>query len=185
MRANEVEATPGGVGVFTTDRELVVQSWDTWLEQHTAIPAAVVVGTRLTTLQPDLAARGLFQRFERVLEQGVVEVLAPAFHHYLLRCSPPQTSTHFDVMQQRVTIAPLRADERIMGTIVTIEDVTARLDRERDLAAQLTSSDSSQRFHAVQTLASNDEHEPAVLASALGDEEWRVRRAAEIGRAHV
>ncbi len=90
---------------------------------------------------PDLERRGLHQRFQRVLSEGVVEVLAPAFHHHLIPCAPRIASRHFTTMQQWVTIAPLREDERIVGTIVTIEDVTARLERERDLAEQLASPD--------------------------------------------
>ena len=44
-------------------------------------------------------------------------------------------------MQQRVTIGPLREDERIVGVIVAVEDVTARLDAERELALALQSTD--------------------------------------------
>jgi HEAT repeat protein len=171
------------VGVFTTDRALVVQSWDAWLAQHTGISAADAIGTPLVTLAPDLEARNVLRRFEQVLREGVVATLAPAFHHYLLRCPPDPPSPHFDVMQQRVTIAPLRTDEQIAGAIVTIEDVTARLDRERELAAQLDSPDDALRLQAAQALAADADHAPAPLTGVLGDRQWRVRRAAVAGLA--
>jgi HEAT repeat protein len=181
MDGDAPQAMPHTGGVFTTDLQLVVQSWDGWLEQHTGISAANAVGTSLQTLVPDLASRKLLPRFEQVLTQGLIVVLAPVFHHYLLRCPPVSRSAYFDTMQQRVTIEPLRSNEQIVGTIVTVEDVTARLDHERELAAQLHSPDQAVRLQAVQTVATAEEHEPALLLDVLGDSEWRVRRAAAIG----
>jgi HEAT repeat protein len=126
----------------------------------------------------------LLARFERVLTEGVVEMLAPAFHHYLIPCAPQPVSKYFDRMQQRVTIAPLREDERIAGVMVTLLDVTARLDHERDLAKQLASPDEATRLQAAQALVAENaiETEPA-LVGALGDESWRVRQAAVSGLA--
>ncbi|HET7288496.1 MAG TPA: HEAT repeat domain-containing protein, partial [Pyrinomonadaceae bacterium] len=95
---------------------------------------------------------GLLKSFQRSLNEGVVEVLAPAFHHYLIPCAPATPAKHFDKMQQRVTIAPLRDDDSIAGLIVTVEDVTERLEHERELATP--------------------------MLQALSDEDWRVRREA-------
>src|SRR5687768_8722167 len=129
------------IGIFTTDSELLVRSWDSWLAYVTGIASEAAHRQPLARLVPDLERRGLHQRFQRVLSEGVIEVLAPAFHHHLIPCAPQLASRHFTTMQQWVTIAPLRESERIIGTIVTIEDVTPRLERERDLAEQLASPD--------------------------------------------
>jgi HEAT repeat protein len=190
------------IGIFTTDADLIIRSWDAGLARLTAIPATDAIGQPLTALLPDLPARGLLARFERVLHEGVVEVLAPAFHHYLIPCAPQSASTHFDRMQQRVTIAPLRAAERHTGVIVTLLDVTARLDHERTLAEQLASPDEGTRLQAARMLAAEDRPEAAVepeavvepdtavageaaggLVSVLGDESWRVRQVAVSGLA--
>ena len=40
-----------------------------------------------------------------------------------------------------MTIAPLRDDDTIAGLIVTIEDVTERLEHERELATRLAQGD--------------------------------------------
>ena len=109
---------------------------------------------------PDIETRGLIRNFRRVLEDGVIEVLAPAFHRYLIPCPPQVPSERFGKMLQRVTIAPLRQDGSVAGLIVTIEDVTGRVDNERDRAAQLT-----------QGGVRNEE-----ILAALGDESWRIRR---------
>jgi HEAT repeat protein len=171
------------VGIFTTDTNLVIRSWDAWLARATGIPTERARGRRLVELFPDLEARGMLARFERVLREGVVEVLAPRFHHYLIACAPPPTSNRFDKMQQRVTIAPLREGQAIVGAIATIEDVTARLEREREMAEQLASADEAARLRAAQALADEAQESSDTLLGVIGDESWRVRRAAVDGLA--
>jgi HEAT repeat protein len=140
------------IGVFTTDSHLAIQVWDAALAQLTGISEESASGKSLTVVLPELEQRGLLKRFQRSLAEGVVEVLAPAFHHYLIPCAPLTPAKHFDKMQQRVTIAPLRDDDSIAGLIVTVEDVTERLERERELSTS--------------------------MVEALSDEDWQVRRAA-------
>jgi HEAT repeat protein len=140
------------VGVFTTDAGLIIQVWDATLARLTGISEESASGQALTALMPDLEQRGLLKRFQRSLNEGVVEVLASAFHHYLIACAPISPTKHFDKMQQHVTIAPLRDDHSIAGLIVTVEDVTERLERERELST--------------------------TMLEALSDNDWRVRRTA-------
>ena len=140
------------IGVFTTDADLTIQLWDATLARLTGITPESASGQALITLLPDLEKRGLLRPFQRSLKEGVVEVLAPAFHHYLIPCTPVTAAKHFDKMQQRVTIAPLRDDQSIAGLIVTIEDVTERLEREREQSMP--------------------------ILNALSDKDWRVRREA-------
>jgi HEAT repeat protein len=172
------------IGVFTTDASLVIQIWDAALARLTGIDAQAACGKTLVELLPQIEERGLLRRFQRVLDEGVVEVLAPAFHHYLIPCPPSAPSKHFDRMQQRVSIAPLREGERTVGTLVTIEDVTARIERERGLSEQLAHADEGTRLSAAQALAADESLEPAqTLLAALGDESWRVRRVVVDGLA--
>lgn len=173
--------TTSEVGVFTTDAHLIIQVWDATLARLTRIGEESAVGRELTAVLPDLEQRGLLKRFQRSLNEGVVEMLAPAFHHYLISCAPVNASKHFEKMQQRVTIAPLRDDESIHGLIVTIEDVTERLDRERELAARLAQGDESARLNAAETLSNDESYDAASLLKALSDDSWRVRRVAVKG----
>ena len=166
------------IGVFTTDADLVVRVWDATLARLTGISEESASSQDLTALLPDLEKRGLLKRFQRSLKEGVVEVLAPAFHHYLIPCAPLNPSKHFEKMQQRVTIAPLRDDDAIAGLIVTIEDVTERLERERDLAARLAEGDETARLNAAESISEDETYDTAPLLDALSDESWRVRRAA-------
>jgi HEAT repeat protein len=176
-----VTSTQPSVGVFTTDNHLVIQVWDATLARLTGISDESACGQTLTALLPDLEKRGLLKRFQRSLNDGVVEVLATAFHHYLIPCAPATPSRHFEKMQQRVTIAPLRDDESIAGLIVTIEDVTDRLERERELSARLAQGDETTRLSAAETLSDDQSYDAASLLGALSDESWQVRRAAVKG----
>src|ERR1041385_8371124 len=166
------------IGVFTTDSRLVIQVWDAALAQLTGISEETASGRELTALVPELEQRGLLKRFQRSLNNGVVELLAPAFHHYLIPCAPVNPSKHFEKMQQRVTIAPLRDGDTIAGLIITIEDVTERLERERELAARLAEGDEAARLNAAETISDDESYDTAPLLGALSDESWRVRRAA-------
>ncbi|HET6974054.1 MAG TPA: HEAT repeat domain-containing protein [Pyrinomonadaceae bacterium] len=166
------------IGVFTTDTDLVIRVWDATLAGLTGISEESATGRDLTALLPDLEKRGLLKRFQRSLQEGVVEVLATAFHHYLIPCAPVNPSKHFEKMQQLVTIAPLRDDNAIAGLIVTVEDVTERLERERELAARLAEGDEPARLNAAEIISDDETYDTAPLLGALSDESWRVRRAA-------
>ncbi len=143
------------LGIFTTDDRLVVRAWDDWLALATGIAPHQARDRHLTEIIPDLASRGILPIFETVLSRGTVAILAPALHHYLIACAPQRPVDGFSQMQQHVTIGPLRDDGRVVGLMVTIEDVTARVADERHLAAHIDG-----------------------LTRLLGDEDWRTRRAA-------
>ena len=99
------------IGIFTTDAEFVVLVWDAALERMTGISADSARGKSVVETIPNLESRGLLARFERVLGEGTIEILAPAFHRFLIFCEPRFASKHFTEMRQRVmdqlkTIAP-------------------------------------------------------------------------------
>jgi HEAT repeat protein len=168
------------VGVFTTNDALVIHSWDIWMARASGIAEEDARGRSLLELFPDIETRGLVTRLRNVLEHGTVDILAPAFHHYLVKCPTSAGGTYYDAMQQHVTLSPLREHGKITGLIVTIEDVTARCVRERDLSQQLKSSDEAIRLRATQEL-SREKTGGAPLVQALGDSSWQVRRVAAAG----
>ncbi|MCT7957425.1 HEAT repeat domain-containing protein [Laspinema palackyanum] len=176
------------ISIFTTDTNLIVRTWDPRLAQMTGLSGETAVGLHLTTLAPDFLSRGFATRFERVLSEGVVETLAPALHHYLIPCPPLVPSKYFEYMQQRVTIGPLRDKERVVGTIVTIEDVTPRLEQEREQERRLTRpsalrdsppeaspSEESPDWRSDDGTYSGPLHP---ILQALQDKNWQVRREA-------
>ena len=168
------------IGVFTTDTELIVKVWDDAMRLITGLGADDAVGRHLTELVPDIAERGLLPRFERVKDLGTSEVLAPAFHKYLFRCPSRIPSTHFTEMRQLVKISALRKDNAIYGLLVVVEDVTERLDHEREFARMLTDPDDSVRLRAAKGISRGDDplspESSKAIIGALGDNNWRVRR---------
>jgi len=169
---------PLPLGIFTTDERLVVRAWDAWVAEASGIAAEHALDRPLADLIPDLGARGILQTFERVLTRGTVEVLAPALHHYLLACPPRPAVPGFTRMRQHVTIGPLREDSRTVGVIVTIEDVTARVARERQLAGELQGTVQQGGDGSPRPPWSASPPAAETITRLLGDADWHARRTA-------
>ena len=158
------------IGIFTTDLELKVRSWDRWLTGVTGLSANIVRGTNLMELFPELETSGVRSHFERVLKEGIVEWLSTTTYPFLIPCLPQTFSRRFQQMQQNVTIAPLRDKDHIIGTIVTIEDRTSQLDREQDLrelTVQLETTETNETFQQTEQFLAD-----------LGNANWQNRQAA-------
>jgi HEAT repeat protein len=182
---------PGGgsgdaaIGVLTVDHSLRVRTWSPWLETITGISSPEACGRALGDVLPDLERRGLLARFSRVLDTGEAQVLAPAFHHYLIRCAPRSPSPYFQFMQQLVTLGPLREHDRVVGVMATIEDVTARLDADRRLATELLSDDPGVRQRALMRAEAADaDGASGGFWHLMRHDSWQVRRGAVRGIAH-
>jgi HEAT repeat protein len=149
----------GRIGLFTTDVRLVIATWDPALERLTGIRAEDARGRRLDEIVPGLSSRPIFELIREPLISGSAQVLAPALHKFLIPCPPLEPSVEFDQMQQRVVVGALRNDEAIEGLVITIEDVTARLEDERRLARKLRDGLGD-------------------VGATLAAEDWRARRSA-------
>ena len=112
-------------GIFTTDTEMRITSWNHWLETHSMFRAEQVVGKPLLKIVPSLSERRLDSYYRDALV-GEVKVLSTALHRYLLPFPPPLSDSGFSHMQQSARIAPLMLDGKVCGTITVIEDVTER-----------------------------------------------------------
>lgn len=125
-------------GVFTTDTELRIQSWNKWLVRQTGVAADAVVGRPLLEVYPELVSRGLDRYYTAALA-GEVGFLAQTLHQCLIRIPVREGST--DVMPQSARIAPLEHEGTIVGTITTIEDVTERVAREAEMRRQINAAE--------------------------------------------
>jgi PAS domain S-box-containing protein len=112
-------------GIFTTDSELRINSWNHWLETHSRLPREQVIGRPVAEIVPSLGERRLDEYFHAAL-QGEVKVLSRALHGFLIPLPSVLPEAGFASMQQNARIAPLIFDGAICGTITTIEDVTER-----------------------------------------------------------
>jgi signal transduction histidine kinase/CheY-like chemotaxis protein len=123
-------------GIVTTDCELNVVEWNHWMEEHTGKRAAEVIGGNLLELFPELTQRRLDRHYKWALE-GQVRVLSQALHGYLIAMPPVSGEHGYPQMQQAVRISPLSHDDKVIGTLTVIDDVTERVAREAELQAQL------------------------------------------------
>jgi len=164
------------VGVLTTDLGLVVLSWDAALERMTGIRAADAKGRSLEDIVPSLAFRPALELLREPLVSGALQVLAPAIHKNLIPCPPLEPSAVFTEMQQRVVAGALRDEARVVGLVITIEDVTKRIELEREVAAKLRDADPATRLAAVNRLAAGGPTgDLGPLGSAMRDEHWQGR----------
>lgn len=140
-------------GVFTTDAEVRIRSWNRWLVRHTGYLAEDVIGLPLFDLYPELKERG-FQRYYEAALAGEASVLAHTLHQCLIRI--PIRENGRDVMPQSARIAPLEHAGQIVGTITTVEDVTERVAREAEMRRQIGAAEAA-RAIAEDSLRVKDE----------------------------
>jgi len=123
-------------GIVTTDSELNVVEWNHWMEEHTGKRAHDVIGNNLLDLFPELIERRLDRHYKWALE-GQVRVLSQALHGHLISMAAVSAEHGYAQMQQAVRISPLSHEDRVIGTLTIIEDVTERVAREGELQAQI------------------------------------------------
>lgn len=132
-------------GIFTTDGELRVRSWNHWMVVHSGLDSEKVVGRLLEEVVPDLRERRIIERYTRALA-GEISVVSTALHKYLLPFAVTVPESGLQHMLQTARIAPLRDEGVVVGTITLIEDVTQRevqatiLRRQQELDRLLSSS---------------------------------------------
>ena len=123
-------------GIFTTDAQLNIDSWNHWLEIHSGLTAQEVLGRNLLEIYPELSKRRLERFYHQALE-GQVVLLSQRLHGYLLPMPPKIANYILRYMLQSVRIAPLLENGRSIGTITVIEDVTERVAHEAELRHQI------------------------------------------------
>ncbi|MCA1614945.1 MAG: response regulator [Acidobacteria bacterium] len=126
-----------GQGILITDADLKIRAWNRWLEEHSELTAAEVLGRNLLDVYTVLETRRLDRHYKWVLE-GQTRILSQRLHGHLLPLPTKAGMSGFTEMQQTARISPLIADDgRVIGTLTVIDDVTERVTREAELQAQV------------------------------------------------
>jgi HEAT repeat protein len=140
------------LGVLILDGDLRVMGWNQWLATATGIAETDIRNRPALDAVPFSNRETAQAVLTEVLGQGTTRVLTPSFHHGFVACPPAVPSRFFCTMQQVATVAPLRDAGTIAGVVVTIEDVTARMEEERSVVADALSSDWRTRAAAARAL---------------------------------
>jgi PAS domain S-box-containing protein len=138
-------------GLFTTDCDLKIRTWNRWMAAATGLEASTVVGQPLLDIVPSLVDRGLDVHFREALD-GQAKVLSHALHRQLVPCSRPDGS----LMLQSARIAPLMNGNEVVGTITLIEDVSERVLSEKRLRAEIAAAEEA-RHEAEAASRAKDE----------------------------
>jgi two-component system cell cycle sensor histidine kinase/response regulator CckA len=123
-------------GIFITDTNLNILSWNHWLEIHSRLSAPESIGRNLLDIYPEVDRKKL-EGFYRQALSGQVVILSQRLHGYLLPMSTSIRQNQFSCMQQTARIGPLISDSKIVGTITVIYDVTERVLREDQLQRKI------------------------------------------------
>ena len=127
-----------GRGILTTDVELRIRRWNSWLATATGLSEEAVLGEPLLDVFPSLAERGIDQYYMEALS-GHVKILSHSLHRYILPTAPAESPA--EQMPQRGQIAPLTAADGIVGTVTIVEDVSERVASERELRARIAAAE--------------------------------------------
>jgi diguanylate cyclase len=123
------------IGVVTFDRQLRVQYWNRWMELHSGIPAAEIIGSPITDFYPSLNTTRFIKNCKAVLSFGNFSFFSQKLHKYLFPFKPDSSfGCSFEFMQQSCTMGPLRAqDNSITSLFLIVQDVTELAVSERRL----------------------------------------------------
>ena len=138
-------------GLYTTDRELRIRTWNKWLATATGLQTEHVVGELLTDILPSLVERGLDAYYHDALA-GQAKVLSHTLHRYLVPCPEADGA----MMPQTARIAPLMDGGKVVGTITLVVDVTERVVVERQLRTQIAAAEDA-RIQAETASRAKDE----------------------------
>jgi PAS domain S-box-containing protein len=101
------------LGVYTTDKDLVITSWNNRIAEMSGVSAETAIGAKLVELFPNLVEEGVIERINRVLTSGQNAKLR-LLHRQL------DGTNRF----QKRRLAPLRDGDEVTGAVVIVEDIT-------------------------------------------------------------
>lgn len=114
------------IGLIVLDRELIVRGWNRWMEFHSGIPAAEIVGTPILQHYANLTEPKYRRLFKSVLTFGSYACFSQKLHQYLIPLKNLHASAaQLPYMQQSCSAAPLRDNQgSIIGLFISVHDVT-------------------------------------------------------------
>ena len=123
------------VGLVTLDPEFRVRSWNHWMETHSGIEEARIVGAPLFQFFPALDNPAFLRNCRSVLSFGSFAFFSQKIHHHLFPFKPARSlGAHFEHMQQSCVMGPIRGDDGTVASLfLVVQDVTELVAHEHQL----------------------------------------------------
>jgi len=114
------------IGLVILDRDLKVQKWNRWMEVHSGIPEAKIIGSSIFETFPNLDNPKFHRSCKSVFSFGNFCFFSQKLHHYLFPFkSTSYFESLFEYMQQSCAIGPLRDENNVIQNLfIYVQDVT-------------------------------------------------------------
>lgn len=121
-------------GLILVDSEGKILLWNSWIAQHSGIPAESALNHFLGSLFPDGLAASFKTALRNVLQHKLPIILSNALHRSPLPLYPlPVAHRKQDRMQQSIIITPIVTGEKKRLCLIQVTDATLSIKRERVL----------------------------------------------------
>ena len=135
------------VGAFAVDSDLIVTSWNRWLELATGQSASDVVGRHFSEI--GVPCRSTAEAALVRAVGGATVVLSHALHGFFFDVPPAVGFEGIARMQQSVRLLPIPGlDGMPKGAVALITDVTDRVVRENELRTSMEEAQTANRAKA-------------------------------------
>lgn len=106
-------------GILILDEHLNIRAWNRWLEVHTCKSPDEVLGQNICQLFPSIDEKKLKRKVKSVLVMNTFCFYSVDPHRYLIKIKLSNiTNTIYEYMQQDVTIAPYKQDEKLVAIYI-------------------------------------------------------------------
>ncbi|MCX7875377.1 MAG: ATP-binding protein [Melioribacteraceae bacterium] len=156
------------VGLLITDDSLIVTFVNNWLFKNCPNKKECI-GQHLFEIFPEIKEKNIDNNYRLALT-GVPSILSNKLHKYLIKIPYQDYENRVQFMQQSVKISPLIQENKIVGTVTLIEDVTDRVLRESELNKLIT------QLYQTKNLIEESEEKFRTLAENIPDTIVRIAK---------
>lgn len=128
------------IGLVAVDEQLRIKVWNRWVERFSAINAEQAIGAGLSDLFPEILHTRLYNALRDALDLGFPALISNVFNRTplpLYQPSEDSKSAGRKKIQQQLRVAPFRLGNGRCYCLLQINDVTAAVNREKVLDAQV------------------------------------------------
>lgn len=138
------------LGVFMLDSSERIHEWNMWMEEKTGILQADALGKQLVDLFPGFYHLPFKESLERVFSCAAPQWLPPVLNLCVIPI-PVQLPNHLglEMMQQKVQISPMLAENGDVMAMVTLMDITDSVLQQEDSYRDPLTNVYNRRFLSV------------------------------------